>query len=163
MIHTNLKIENEKVVCLMISGAVLAQGARDLLLENAVWMRLENNRHMAIQHPMCCGVIQSNLEVQNYLGVGSVQFDAMLNQRQGNVYTSVKFIVRVQDLDELPKNSAWLKKVNPPPELKEKMQHIIAEIIEREFGDEIDPEDVRVRGEFYEVEKEEATPDHDLN
>ena len=91
-------MHGHKIYCMMNSGKQLTKALADALLFNAYDMFDENRHTQRIKSRKYDGVIESNLEVIEYLGVPSVVFDAIVSTDmfEGN---EVKFVVRVDDLD----------------------------------------------------------------
>jgi len=82
----------------MTAGKPLTPAANDALLINAVDMWDEGRRKQLIRSRGYDGVIHSNLEVIDYLGVPAVIFEAMVATPEWGA-TEVRYAVRVDDLD----------------------------------------------------------------
>lgn len=150
---TSLKFEDEKLVCVMLNGGKLSSGARDFLYENAAWMRLEQKHKIRLQHPMCTAVMESDLKVVNYMGVGAVAYSAMLHHPNG--YTKVNFIVRINHMDEdFPTKSSWKKvqKTSNDPRIVELVENFMGQFF-HQMGDHI--ENYEVKHESFEIVDDE--------
>ena len=122
------------IYCLMHSGISLSDAAREVLLENAQWMRYERNRKWRIKHPCCEGYIESDLKPIEYMGFEAVQFHALIDTPDGT--TTVDYVVRTSDLENVCLSKmAWAKRVPSaqiPQEIKDAAQRAIAEHMARE-------------------------------
>jgi len=92
-----------QIYCLMNSGKPITKMLSDALLLNACDMFSEGRRVQRIKSPRYDGVIESNLEVIEYVGVPSVSFEAIVDTDKWEAVT-IKFIVRVDDIDRIEMN-----------------------------------------------------------
>jgi hypothetical protein len=118
----------------MHSGKSLSESAREVLLENAQWMRYENTRKWEIKHPLCTGYVESDLESVDYIGFETIKFKALIDTPEGT--TDVEFVIRISDLDDFCMSKMqWAKKVSESqmdPELVQGAHRAIHEMMERE-------------------------------
>lgn len=91
-------MHGHKMFCLMNSGKPITRQLADALLLNAIDMFDENRRVQRIKARKYDGVIESNLEVFEFSGIPSVQFEALVATERFESIT-IRFIVRVDDLD----------------------------------------------------------------
>jgi hypothetical protein len=87
-----------KIYCLLTTGKPLTRAAQDALLLNALDMWDEKRHQQQIKSRGYDGVINSDLEVIDYLGVPSVIFEAMVATDKWGA-TDVRFCVRIDDLE----------------------------------------------------------------
>jgi hypothetical protein len=93
----------------MRTGKPLDKPVADALLFNAIDMYENNRRVQRIKSRRYDGVIESSLEVIDYLGVPSVVFEALVGT---DMWESVDatFIIRVDDLTDVEVGS-WARMV----------------------------------------------------
>ncbi len=94
-----------KIFCLMATGKPLTPAAHEALLINAVDMWYESRTLRRIKSRGYDGVIETNLEVIDYLGVPAVVFEANIATDKWGA-TDVRFVVRVDDLEGV-EQSQW--------------------------------------------------------
>jgi hypothetical protein len=146
-------MKNEvEIYCLMHSGISLSEAAREVLLENAQWMRFERSCKWKIKHPCCEGYIESNLQPIGYMGFEAIKFHALIDTPDGT--TTVDYMVRTSDLDNVCLSKmAWAKRVKIPKHIREAAIRAIAEHMAREGFSEEDYEigegiGVRIEGDL---------------
>lgn len=84
----------------MRMGKPISPPVADALLFNAIDMYEGARRVQRIKSRSYDGVIESNLEVIDYLGVPSIMFEALIGTDQWES-VDVQFIVRVDDLTDV--------------------------------------------------------------
>jgi len=93
-------MHGHKMYCMMNSGKPLTKMLADVLLYNAYDMFQEGRHTQRIKSRQYDGVIESNLEVVDYSGVPSVQFEALVSTELWESNT-IRFVIRTDDLDGL--------------------------------------------------------------
>jgi hypothetical protein len=88
-----MREHDHKVHCMMSSGKPITRHHADVLLLNAVDMFEEGRKLQRIKSRNYDGMIESNLEVINYLGVPSVEFTSYIETERWQT-TFVDFIIR---------------------------------------------------------------------
>lgn len=92
-----MREHDHKVHCMMNSGKPLTKRHADVLLLNAVDMFEDGRKMQRIKSRDYDGMIESNLEVIDHMGVPVVEFVSYLETERWRT-TMVDFIIRVEDL-----------------------------------------------------------------
>jgi len=89
-----------QIYCMMWTGKPLDKPVADALLFNAIDMYESKHRVQRIKNRTYDGIIRSNLEVMEFLGVPAILFKAMLGTDRWKSVVA-QFVVRVDDLTDV--------------------------------------------------------------
>lgn len=85
--------------CLMLSGKKLTDQIREALLVNAYDMFENERKSQQIKSPAYDGMITTNFEIINYVGMSGLVFNAEVSGSKVGA-TKVRFFVRTSDLED---------------------------------------------------------------